>query len=347
MIWKFLHWVKNSDSFIARILFKILLFVYERILWWFITHYIYDSFRFFRYSAWVSLNTVWKYDSTLIKEYHKIEKWLTYPNFRPYFWKKVIEHIFDIIDSYWKKYWLTHGAKIALNTIHAYIEHHKKNDFTNEYITSLEEKFNTLLSQYEYSVWESFEWWILEVKKHNILKELPENPEKFFNSRYSIRDFEDSAVDISLIEKAIDIARKTPSVCNRQSWKAYLLTKKEDILNALKYQNGNSWFNTKIDKLLIITTDLSCFHIGTERYQNWIDGWMFAMSVVYWLHAVGLWSCCLNWSAYFYNDMKVRKTFPIQKNESIIMMIAVGNIPEKLKVTQSPRKELNDFLVTI
>lgn len=347
MVWKFLNWVKTSDNFIAKILFKILLFIYEKIIWGQLIHALYDNIRYFRFSAWVKLNTKEKYDSTLIKEYHKIEKWLTYEKFRPYFWKKVIEHIFDIINNWWENFWLTPGAKISLNTIQVYIDFHRLNKYTNNvFIQETQKNLNNILKKYSYSTNSSI-WGTIDIEREHVFKWLLDDPESFFNSRYSIRDFSDMPVEIPLIERAIKIAQKTPSVCNRQSPKAYLLSEKKDILNALKFQNWNTWFSDKIDKLLIITSDLSSFHIGTERYQNWIDGGMFAMSVIYWLHAVWLWSCCLNWSAYFYNDIKLRKVVPIKKNESIIMMIAVGNIPEKLKVTQSPRKNISEVLIKI
>lgn len=347
MIWKFLQWIKTSNNISAKILFKILLFVYEKIIWGQFIHALYDNFRFFRYSAWVKLNTIEKYDSYLIKEYHKIEKWLTYQNFRPYFWKKVIAHIFIIINNWWDKFWLTSWAKIALNTIQNYLIFHKKNSFNNDiFLEDTERLLNQVLDKYSYVIDKLF-WGTLDIQKTQILETLPKKPKDFFYSRYSIRDFSDKPVKISEIEDAIEIAQKTPSVCNRQSTKVYLLSEKEDIQNALKYQNWNAWFNHKINKLLIITSDLSSFHIGTERYQNWVDWGMFSMSVVYAIHSLWIWSCCLNWSAYFYNDMKIRKVVPIKNNESIIMMIAVWNIPEKLKVAQSPRKNLKEVLIKV
>ena len=48
--------------------------------------------------------------------------------------------------------------------------------------------------------------------------------------------------------------------------------------------------------LLIIAMDLKAFVPAHERYQHWIDGGMFSMSIIYALHSLGLSSCCLNWS---------------------------------------------------
>ena len=344
-----LNYIKTSDTALSRFLYKILLFVFVRILWGQLIHGIYDNYRFFRYSAWNFINTKEKYDSILIKEYHRIEKWLTYNEFRPFFGKKVIENIIEIINKKWPKFWLTWWAEISINTIQFYLDFHEKkwykdDDFVEKITTDLNE-IKTLLNYNSSSKKE--EWWMKIVKKEEILENSKIWAKDFFYSRYSIRDFDWTSVDKTLVKEAIEIALKTPSVCNRQSWRTYLLTDKKDILNALKYQNWNWGFNKAIDKLLIVTTELADFHNWTERYQNWIDWGMFSMSIVYALHSLWLWSCCLNWSAYFYNDIRLRKVVPIKKSESIIMMIAVWNIPEKLKVAQSPRKNVDDILTII
>src|SRR3546814_8739546 len=76
----------------------------------------------------------------------------------------------------------------------------------------------------------------------------------------------------------------------------YCLQSREIIDRALSLQNGNRGFGHEIPCLLILCTDLSAFDTAGERYQHWIDGGMFSMSLVWALHALGYSSCCLNWS---------------------------------------------------
>ena len=168
---------------------------------------------------------------------------------------------------------------------------------------------------------------------------------EFFACRYSIRNFTDEEVDYNLIEQAIRMAQKTPSVCNRQSSKVYIFRNEEDRQLVLSYQNGNRGFGHLVNKVLIVTSDLQNFVSVGERNQCWIDGGMYAMSVVYALHSLGLGTCCLNWSVEYEVDRRLRKAANIPDSEAVIMMIAVGHIPEQLSVAQSPRKSIEEVMV--
>jgi nitroreductase len=141
------------------------------------------------------------------------------------------------------------------------------------------------------------------------------------------------------------MAQKTPSVCNRQSSKVYVFSKAEDKQKVLSYQNGNRGFGDQASKVLIVTSNLEHFVSAGERNQCWVDGGMFSMSLVYALHSLGLGTCCLNWSVERQADQELRQVAGISDAEAVMMMIAVGHLPETLKVAQSPRKPLRDVLV--
>jgi len=125
----------------------------------------------------------------------------------------------------------------------------------------------------------------------------------------------------------------------------HIFTKQEDIQRALLYQNGNRGFNDQIDKLAVIVSDLECFTSSGERFQKWIDGGMFAMSLVYALHSLGLGTCCLNWSVDAATDKAFRNAINVKNSEELIMMLAIGNLPEELNVCDSPRKDIHEVLI--
>ncbi|RCJ14711.1 nitroreductase [Nostoc sp. ATCC 43529] len=141
------------------------------------------------------------------------------------------------------------------------------------------------------------------------------------------------------------MAQKTPSVCNRQSSKVYVFSSDEDKRKVLSYQSGNRGFGDQASKVLIVVSDLENFTLIGERNQCWIDGGMYAMSLVYALHSLGLATCCLNWSVEHSVDKALKKSTNIKDSESIIMMIAIGHLPEELRVAQSPRKPLQEVLI--
>ena len=168
--------------------------------------------------------------------------------------------------------------------------------------------------------------------------------DEFVRERYSIRNFTDEPVSLELIEEAVRISLKTPSVCNRQSWRIHCYQGKEKCGPLLELQNGNRGFEHIIGTILIVTTDLNYFVGINERNQPFIDGGMFGMSLIYALHHLGLGSCCLNLCHSSDTDRELRKRAKIPESESFIFMLAVGCIPESLHVAESSRKSINEIL---
>lgn len=170
-----------------------------------------------------------------------------------------------------------------------------------------------------------------------------ESPEKFFLTRYSVRDFADKRVDGDLVTRALRLAAKAPSACNRQPWHVYRVEEKGKIKEVLSHQNGNRGFGDSVPYLLVIASDLRAFDHSAERYQHWIDGGMFAMSVVLALHSLGLASCCLNWSKSAVGDIRFMRDQGISSSHAIVMMVAVGYAKDPIKICASSRPPAEMF----
>lgn len=119
----------------------------------------------------------------------------------------------------------------------------------------------------------------------------------------------------------------------------------ENAQEALDWQPGNKGFGHLASRGLVVTVDLQAFSGAGERNQAFIDGGMFAMSILYALHAQGLGACPLAWSMRPADDVKMRRALDIPNNEAVIMMISVGNLPDTLQVAKSHRMPLDHFLV--
>ena len=78
-----------------------------------------------------------------------------------------------------------------------------------------------------------------------------------------------------------------------------------------------------------------------ERNQCWIDGGLFAMSLVLGLHAQGLGTCFLNWSKSSPRDRAMRALLKLPPEEVIIVLVAVGHLPDTLEVARSARPPLD------
>lgn len=307
------------------------------------SNYVYDLKRFLKWSAvGGQANTQNQLRASITMDYHRLEKGLALKEPRVRFGPQVIERLLYNLRKYQENYGLDETAQAALNTLFAYfnfnLEHDLKDDQLHQALIALRDatpKYNSTTLQ----------GGTIEVTKKRILEAAQLELQAFFEYRYSIRHFAPHEVDMSLIEKAVAMAQKTPSVCNRQSSKVYVFSSDEDKKKVLSYQNGNRGFGDQASKVLIVISDLEHFVSAGERNQCWIDGGMFSMSLVYALHSLGLGTCCLNWSVERQVDQELRRIAGIKDSEAVMMMIAVGHLPEKLKVAQSPRKKLNEVLV--
>ena len=168
---------------------------------------------------------------------------------------------------------------------------------------------------------------------------------EFFLRRPSVRQYSPDPIQPELLDQAVLMAQRTPSVCNRQSPKVYVYLDPEKRSKVIRVQKGNAGFGDQATGVLVVTADTRAYFSVGERYQAWIDGGMFAMSLVYSLHSLGIGSCCLNWSVEKHEDRELRRVTGIPESECVIMLISIGHLPEKFVVAQSHRKELDEVRI--
>jgi nitroreductase len=183
-----------------------------------------------------------------------------------------------------------------------------------------------------------------EIIRENILARSNSPFREFALTRHSIRDFSDEAVDPKLIEDAIGTALKTPSACNRQPWEVYQIDNPKKREEVLRLQPGNRGFGHRIPVLLAVTCNLSPYFGLQERHLPFVDGGMFAMSLIFALHHNRLASCSLNWAVDSDTDKALKKILPELQSNVVILLIAVGHYPDSLKVACSPRRNVRDIL---
>lgn len=303
--------------------------------------FYYDYKRYKKNYATNGLKTKEHQQAFLIKEYHAVEKGMALRNSKQGFGVARISKLIAETKSYAAKYGFDHVTDITLKALKEYKEFDALNNKSeNPVIPKIDELLQsaTIIDGGQNSGGTK------EVKKEEIESSIDFDYGKFVRSRYSTRDFSEIPVDTALIMQAIDNARFTPSVCNRQAWKAYVIdhTNPELKQRFLSVQNGNRGFGEYISSLIIITGKLSSF-FDYERNQVFVDGGMFAMSVVLALHAQGLGTCCLNTSYTAQKNEAFKKVMDLDKDCVPIMFIAVGNLKDKYKVAASTRKPLAEI----
>ncbi|QSV13334.1 nitroreductase family protein [Photobacterium ganghwense] len=276
-------------------------------------------------------------ESWLLQDKHRIEKALSLPKPRYNFGEKVIERLIQNLNQYENNFCKNEVYYIAVGSIKAYVDFHKKNnvhilDTIQSHINRLNhEDFNNKICN------------TVGVVNYKKIEDTSDFFESFALSRQSCRNYDmEKNISREQLEKIMKITAKTPSVCNRQHWKLHVF-EGEVMGEILKLQNGNLGFNKNIPYLGVITSDLRSFYMPDERTQPFTDGGMFAMSFIYALHSIGASSCALNWCTSKENNEKMYKVSGIEKNESIIMLIAFGYAKSDSKNACSPRLNLDNF----
>ena len=151
----------------------------------------------------------------------------------------------------------------------------------------------------------------------NIDKPFPE----FFYSRHSMRQFESKSINIEDVEKAIKIAQKAPTACNRQASKVYLYKDKatNDALGELIA--GNTGFQQEVPNYLVVTADVSAFYDTFERNQVYVEAGLFSMALVEALHYYGIGSCILQNGEYYKKNKKFKEICKTFRRTSVLFCL--------------------------
>lgn len=312
-------------------------------LFWLITNAAFDTWKYARFSSSLKKATSQTNDQALLTfYYHKIEKGLALPSPKRGFGASWITSGFlPLLKSYTHAYGVDDLVVTCRKALKAYLAFSAA--------SYPEVSHSTIKAVQRYldespSISGDCSGGVKEVDAKVLEASWGMDFNRFASARHSVRVFAPDVVSHELIEQAVSIAQKAPSVCNRQAWRVYGLTDPEAIRSALTCQNGNAGFGDQIPCLLLVTCDTSVMLFNYERNQIWIDGGLFSMALVYALQSVGLASCCLNLCIPWTVEKRLATLYKLPASERPIMMIAAGHLPERLFVAHSQRKALSAVL---
>ena len=325
--------------------FKKLVPTYVKYLYRAIPDYYYDLKRFYKYASNQGVkDSEEKYIGHIVKRYHVIEKGLTMPSPRLGFGKEVVLDLINLCNQYIDIYGTTNvQLHNAIAVLLAYIEFHKDKSFTiaENIVTAIK-----LLSQ-RVNNSDVLPQQQIHITKEEYFNDINKSFEAFSNSRKSVRNYASKDLPIEKILKAIELARNTPTSCNRQSNRIYIYTNQQKIQEILKLQGGSRGFLELANKLIIITNELGVYESTRERKQGYIDGGIYTMNLLYALHYNKVVCCVLNCGTTKANDLKIRSLISIRDSEELIVMIACGEAVENFEIASSPRIPTENFIKII
>ena len=293
--------------------------------------YFLDMMEYARYSSTFISPTKNKemLEARIVAHYHIIEKGLSFKNTKTGFGKLIVRDLLQLLEIY-KQQYNSKDSLVYDCAVSALIKYIEFNERRYQDMENIKLKVSKLQNGQKSGG-------TITVQKQDILRNATMDFMRFSRSRHSIRHFSNEPVDINKVLQAIKLAQTAPSVCNRQASRVYVITQKTQVDNILDIQGGNRGFGTLIDNVIVITSTLHAFDGTQERNQAFIDGGIYAMNLLYALHSVGLGTCPLVWCATPASTKKVKRYINIPSHERIIMLIGVGNIPNKFEIAESKR----------
>jgi nitroreductase len=305
-------------------------------------NYYYDLQLYYKYSASMGLSDRTMLLARIIKMYHAIEKGLTMPEVRLGFGRKNLISLMILNERFIKLYGnrdtqIQHSVAVILE----YKVFHEKQGY------KIDEELKSLIDTQVAKIDNLSSVEQKSVTSASYFQHSNSSFSDFSRSRASVRNYSEQDVPIGALTSAVDLARSAPSVCNRQTAKAYIISNKEKINEILAIQGGNRGFGHLTNKLIVITAELGVFAELSERNQAYIDGGIFAMNVLYGLHSNKVAACIMNCSHTYQKDLKMRTATGIKKSEVFIAMVSCGLPKENFKIALSKRKDLEDYLTIL
>lgn len=305
----------------------------------------YDLKNIYRYMHWSSNKNNYRTLSTeLLFQYHKLEKGMVMPGKPRIFGLDAVHACICLLER-WQMAGFDNCDPVFLGGIETLVSYHgkitKHKLDPDDRITSIVQQTlnNIRLRDSELQTPQP-------LIDQNACTPVP-SKEAFYSlcrRRRSVRSFTPENVDSLLIRWAISTAQLSPSVCNRQPWHVYILDQGSKRDQLLDMQNGNRGFGHLAPHIAVLTSDEQCFYDATERHEQFVDGGLFAMTLLLALSSAGLGSCCLNWCVSPSTDMAAQKLLNIPLSRRIVMLVAFGYPAENCEVPKSPRRAIDDVL---
>lgn len=278
----------------------------------------------------------------ILRQTHIIEKGLSLSSPRKGFGTEKINMLLSYLEQYLDLQFPKEDItfKNAVNVLERYTEFQKKLGYSNEILNAELEKYKIVINP-------TYSCGIKEVKKEDLLNKSKGDFKELFLNRYSVRQFSETPVDLQKVRAAVKLAMKAPSACNRQTAKVYFICNGEINKKIGKIIPGNTGFESEVQNYLIVTSTRAGYTTAAERNQMYVDGSLFAMSLILSLEYYGIASCTLQGSESKRIVEPIKRLAKISDEEVIVLYIAIGNYKDNFQVAVSKRKELKDVLAEI
>ncbi|WP_200947034.1 nitroreductase family protein [Lysobacter sp. Root494] len=301
-----------------------------------LSNYGYDARRFLAASsAGRSTDDAERLAAHISMDYHRLEKGMALPSPRYGFGRDVVIRLMRTIARYEREFGTADVTVFARGALAGYRR------FNSAKIApELEATIDRFLSECTSEPCGG----VASLTAETLFPFESEAAQRFLLSRHSVRQFDGRPIAHEVLQTAVRIAQQAPSVCNRQSARAFVSTERSKMDDMLRLQNGNRGFGDRLGAVIVVASDMRAFTSMGERNQCWVDGGIFAMSLALALHSLHVGACMLNWSVEPGRDRALRRLLKLDDNYAVITMMGAGYPPDSLVVAASPRRRTESIV---
>ena len=269
----------------------------------------------------------------IVRNVHSIAKGLCIKNSRAGFGVKKINEMFSLTEKYMQ---ITDDKTIlyfVLDAVKEYLNCQKSVGFDSQDIKEISEKNRQL--EEKLGSHDEICGGTIELCRDQVVFDETEI-ERLFETRHSIREFSGEPVPEELLLKAIKLAQRAPSACNRQAVRIYSISS-VDYIKTVGNLDGIGGFAEDVDKFVLITGVRSAYRAG-EKNQFAVSASMYAAYLTLSLNLYGIGACAIQRSLFPDKAfVKFRETYEIPEDEQLVVMLGVGMLKDKVKVPVSKR----------
>ena len=268
--------------------------------------------------------------------YHRIEKGLTMPDFRPGFGAGLVKEMMADLIAYetagYSKTCTTY--RHAVGVLYEYVQTHRECSFD---LGEIGELLNEFFKTHSAAATKQ-----LSYTSETFFAHSHEDFAAFAASRHTVRHYAGRVPERDIIE-AVELASLAPQACNRRFTRVHLY-QGEKVQQLLAMQNGNRGFGHLCEQLLVLTADTDAALFGNEWHDLQTNVGIFAMNLSYALHYKHVAHCLLNLWRSPGTDSQFRRIAEILPNEVPVLCISCGQAPTHFKVAGSPKPDIEELL---
>lgn len=166
---------------------------------------------------------------------------------------------------------------------------------------------------------------------------------KLAHRRRSVRWYLPKRVPREIIDNAIDIARWSPSACNRQPFDFRIFDDPELVAKVAAIPMGITNYAHNIPCIAVLVGHVYAFPLERDRHVFYIDASLAAMSFEFALEVQGVSSCSINWPNIHALERRLSKLLGLNADERVVMLISFGYPDPTGKVPFSEKKPLESI----